>query len=125
MRLLSGQLLERLLFTVVVIGILLMLFGIFQTVNITLQLNDNPAQQIQDAGGEVEIGTVNEGRSLMSADLERRELTAQRGQTVFAGGIGLVLLGFGWMGMDLMNSRKRRKNDDNDPISTDAAPSSI
>jgi hypothetical protein len=108
MRLLIHPLVERIVFTLVIVGILLGLFSVYRIIATSLQLNDNPAEQIQRSGEELNIQSTAEGRGLVAADLERRELVRERAQMIAAGGISLVLIGIGWAGYDLHRSQRRK-----------------
>lgn len=104
MSFLSSNLAERLLFTIIVIGLLLGLYGVIKYVSISFQLSNNYAQQLHDSGAELNVQTSTEGRSIMTSDLERRRLLKERGQMLIIAGVGIVLLGIGWFGYDLRNN---------------------
>jgi len=111
MRYFTGQLLERILFTLIVVGVLLGLYSIVRIVTISIDLSHNIAQQIHDKDEEINIQSTAEGRGLVTADLERRKLVKTRGQMIMAGGISLVMLGIGWLGYDLLKSRQQPQAD--------------
>ena len=100
--------LDRLLFTAIVVGILLAAYGGFRYLDLSNQLAANPAAQIHQDGGEVELETKSEAHGLMAADIERRRLVAEQRDMMIAGGIGLALLGLGWLGYDIMRGRRRK-----------------
>ena len=102
------QLFERLAFTALLVGIILVGYAGYRVIDINNQLDNNLAQQFRDSEEQAEIQSTNEGYSLMSADLERRELLRDRNTAYIFGGVGLALIGLGWLGYDLLNSRKRR-----------------
>ena len=108
MAFLMHPIIERILFTLVIVGIVLGLFSIYQIVNKTFQLNDNPAQQVQQSGEELNIQSTAEGRGLVAADVERRQLVRERAQMIALGGVSLVLIGIGWAGYDLQKSQRRK-----------------
>ena len=113
MRRLPGpELLERLLFTTIVLGLLLAAYAGLRYVEASQTLAGNQAAQIHEAGGEVAVESAGEGYSLMTSDLERRRLHAQQSNMMVVGGIGLALLGIGWLGYDLMRGRRRRNTED-------------
>ena len=101
--------LDRLLFTAIVVGILLAAYGGFRYLDLANQLAANPAAQIHQAGGEVELESKSEAHGLMAADIERRRMLAEQRDMMQAGGIGLALLGLGWLGSDLLGSRRRKE----------------
>lgn len=104
--------LDRLLFTAIVVGVLLAAYGGWRFVDLSNQLAANPAAQIHQEGGEVELESKSEAQGLMAADIERRRLVAEQHNMMIAGGVGLALLGLGWLGTDLLGSRRRKEVED-------------
>ena len=111
MAFLKSQWMERVLFTIVIAGVLLTLYGGFRVIDTSIKLSNNIAQQQHNSGETLDIQSTAEGRGMMAADLERRELLKVRGQMIFLAGIGIVLLGIGWQGYDLRNGRIRKENE--------------
>ncbi len=101
--------LDRLLFTAIVVGILLAAYGGLRYLDLSNQLTANPAAQIHQEGGEVELESKSEAQSLMAADIERRRLVAEQHNMMIAGGAGLALLGLGWLGYDILRGRRRKQ----------------
>jgi hypothetical protein len=100
---------ERLAFTALIVGIILAGYAAYRVVTINNKLDKNIAEQVRRSGGLTESQvTTSEGFGLMSADLERRELRQDRNAAYVFGGVGLALIGVGWLGYDVLNSRKRR-----------------
>lgn len=106
-RLFDTELLERLLFTAIVVGILLAAGGAIRYVMLGNQLAGNLAAQIHDDGGEVEIESKSQAQGLMAADIERRRLVAEQFNMMIIAGAGLALLGLGWLGTDIIRGRRR------------------
>lgn len=104
--------LDRLLFTAIVVGVLLAAYGGLRYFDLSNQLAANPAAQIHQEGGEVELESKSEAHGLMAADIERRRLVAEQQTMMIAGGVGLALLGLGWLGTDLLGSRRRKEVED-------------
>ena len=100
--------LDRLLFTAIVVGILLAAYGGLRYLDLSNQLTANPAAQIHQEGGEVELESKSEAQGLMAADIERRRLVAEQHNMMIAGGAGLALLGLGWLGYDILRGRRRK-----------------
>ena len=111
MAFLKNQWMERVLFTIVIAGILLSLYGVARVIDTSIKLSNNIAQQQHNSGEALDIQSTAEGRGMMVADLERRELIKVRGQMIFIAGAGIVLLGLGWQGYDLRNGRIRKENE--------------
>lgn len=105
--LLASELIERLLFTAIVVGILLAAGGGIRYVMLANQLSGNMAAQIHDDGGEVEIESKSKAQGLMASDIERRRLVEQQYNMMIVAGLGLALLGLGWLGTDWIRGRRR------------------
>ncbi len=101
-------LVERLLFTAIVVGILMAAGGAIRYFMLQNQLSTNMAAQIHEQGGEVAIESKGQAQGLMASDIERRRLVAEQFNMMILGGVGLALLGLGWLGHDLMGSRRRQ-----------------
>ncbi|GEM_PF-956882 len=108
----NSELFERLFFTMIVVGILAAAFGAVRYIDLSNRIANNEAAQIRAEGGEVTLETKNEARGLMSADLELRDLIRERSNMMMVGGIGLALLGAGWLLTDITRSRRNRKREE-------------
>ncbi len=106
--LLDSELVERLLFAAIVIGILLAGYAALQYVHLSNQLAGNMAAQIHDSGGEVTVESKSQAQGLMASDIARRRMEAERSNMMVLGGVGLAVLGLGWLGYDLARGRRRR-----------------
>ena len=100
--------LDRLLFTAIVLGILMAGVGGWRYFDLANQLSSNQAAQIHDEGGEVAIESKSQAHGLMAADLERRKLVADQLNMMVVGGAGLALIGLGWFLGDIMRGRRRK-----------------
>ena len=105
---LTAEFIERLLFTAIVVGILMVLAGAARYVDLSGQLAANEAVQIHQSGEEVTVETNSQARGLVAADLERRRLTEERFNMMVVGGGGLALIGLGWLAADIMRGRRRK-----------------
>ncbi|MCY4063249.1 MAG: hypothetical protein OXG53_12825 [Chloroflexi bacterium] len=101
-------LVERLFFTAIVVGILMAAGGAIRYFMLQNQLSSNMAAQIHEQGGEVAIESKGQAQGLMASDIERRRLVAEQFNMMILGGVGLALLGLGWLGHDVMGSRRRK-----------------
>lgn len=106
--LLNAELMERLLFTAIVGGILLVGGAGLRYLDVTNQLAGNLAAQIHDEGGEVTLESKAQAQGLMASDIARRRLVAEQFNMMVIGGAGLALLGLGWLGYDIMRGRRRK-----------------
>lgn len=100
--------LKRLLFTAIVVGFLMAAGGAIRYFMLQRQLAGNLAAQVHDEGGEVAIESKGQAQGLMASDIERRRLVAEQFNMMILGGVGLALLGLGWLGHDLLGSRRRK-----------------
>ena len=100
--------LDRLLFTAIVLGILMAGVGGWRYFDLANQLSSNQAAQIHDEGGEVAIESKSQAHGLMAADLERRKLVADQLNMMVVGGAGLALIGLGWFLGDILRGRRRK-----------------
>lgn len=109
MSILNNNLVERLLFTTIVIGILAILVSGVKLFDISSQLNDNMAYQVHKQGSELDLQSEAEARMLYASDLQRRKLVKERGQMYTVAGIGIALIGIGWLGYDFRNNRRKKE----------------
>lgn len=119
LKLLNSELFERLLFTLIVVGILMTLFGAFKFIDISNQLATNEAAQIKRSGDEINPATTTEARGLVASDLERRDLVQERFNMMVVGGVGLAFIGAGWIISDILRSRRKK---DDQPAKATASP---
>ncbi|MCY4145755.1 MAG: hypothetical protein OXE95_04760 [Chloroflexi bacterium] len=103
----AGAVLDKLLFSMMLVGGLLAAFGGLRYAELSSRLADNPAAQIRESGEALQVETANEGYSLMSADIERRRQLDEQYRMMIMGGLGLALLGLGWLVNDMVRSRRR------------------
>ena len=108
-KIISGALVDKLLFSAMLVGLLLAVIGGLRYVDLSNRLADNPAAQIHHSGGEVQVETAGEGYNLMTADIERRRMVDEQYSMMMLGGAGLALLGLGWLLNDIVKARRRRK----------------
>ncbi len=104
----AGALVDKLLFSAMLVGTLMLAFGALRYLELSQQLASNPAAQIRESGEAVQVENANEGYSLMTADLTRRRQVEEQFHMMFIGGLGLALLGLGWLGSDIVRSRRSR-----------------
>ncbi len=106
--LLNTELIDRLLFTAMIVGLVMAVVAVLRYVDISNQLSGNLAAQIHQDGGEVAIESNAQAQGLMAADIKRRELVTDQYNMMVVGGAGLALLGFGWLGADILRGRRRK-----------------
>ena len=106
---LTHERLQPLLIAILIIGVLLIVGAAIFFVHTSIRIENNIAYQIQSNDEEINPETTNEARGLVAADIERRELGQQRNLAIMFGGIGIALLGFGWLVLDFSRSRQKKK----------------
>lgn len=117
-KILNSEFLERMIFTAIVIGILMTLVGAGRFFYISNQISGNAAAQIHASGEEIAPQTNSEVQGLVAADMELRDLVKDRFNMMTVGGVGLGLIGVGWIVMDIL--RSRRKKEDESSVSSTA-----
>ena len=103
----ESELIQRLLFTAIIVGIALAAGAALRYLHLSNQLAANPAARIHDSGAEVVLETKSQAQNLMASDIERRRLVAEQFNMMIIGGIGMALLGLGWLLTDISRSRRR------------------
>ena len=103
----DGELAERLLFAAIVIGILLAGYAALRYLDLSNRLSGNMAAQIHESSSEVALESKSQAQGLMAADIERRRIVSEQYNMMVLGGIGLALLGLGWLGYDIIRGRRR------------------
>ncbi len=107
-KLLTAELFERLLFTAIALGLLMAAVAAVRYVDLSGRLAANEAVQIHQSGEEVTVETNSQVRGLVAADVERRRLEEERFNTMTLGGLGLALIGLGWLTADITRGRRRK-----------------
>lgn len=106
--LIDSPIVDRLLFSAIIVGLLLAGYGALRYIDLSQQLAGNMAAQVHESGGEVKLESKGQAQGLMASDIERRRLVAEQFNMMVVGGIGLALLGLGWLGNDMLGSRRRK-----------------
>lgn len=114
---------DRLLFTAIVIGILMTVVAGWRYFDAANQLSANQAAQIHDEGGEVTVESKSQAHGLMASDLERRRLLADQSNMLMVGGAGLALIGLGWLAGDILRGRRRKAEEKDKAAQAAKAPS--
>ena len=107
-KLLTAELFERLLFTAIALGLLMAAVAAVRYVDLSGRLAANEAVQVHQSGEEVTIETNSQARGLVAADIERRRLEEERYNVMILGGLGLALMGLGWLAADITRGRRRK-----------------
>lgn len=110
-KILNFELVERLFFTTIVIGILMAGIGFLRFVDLSSQISNNEAAQIHASGEEVAPQSNAEVRGLVASDMELRRLISERFNMMVVGGIGLALIGVGWIVTDIIRGRRKKRNE--------------
>lgn len=107
-KLIDQEWFRSLFLTLIIIGILLLAFGVVRYFTLSYQMGQNLAFQIQSQDQSVDPQSMAEAQGLMASNEELRQINASRSQSVIFAGVGLALLGLGWLGRDWVQSRRRK-----------------
>jgi uncharacterized membrane protein YidH (DUF202 family) len=102
---------NALIAALVLIGIALLLVGIWRYVDAGQRLTGNEAQAIQTGDASLNIQTPEQAQGLIAADVQRRRLERQQNESLIMAGVGLALLALGWLGYDLVRTRRKSRAD--------------
>src|SRR5262245_27129758 len=92
------------------VGLAIGLYGVYQYVDAELKLKDNRAGQLIEAGGEVEVNSTNEAFEHYKTTVERDNLRDQRADALPFIGVGVAIIGVGWLGYEFLPAlRKNRR----------------
>ncbi len=97
---------------IILVGIGLALFGLYQYIDASQRLSTNVAQQVHDSGEDISALSNDDARSLMASDLERRDLLAQQNRALIMLGAGMALGALGWLCHDFLRSQLEKKKTD-------------
>jgi len=98
------------IFALLIIGVLAALFAAAQFVDASLKMQNNASYQAKSSETPLELQSQAAAQVLIAADVELRRLLEQRNNALIVGGVGLVSLALGWIGNDLLRSRRRKLN---------------
>jgi hypothetical protein len=92
------------------IGGALVLYGVYQFVDATVQIQSNVSYQRESAGiTETPPASQAEAQMLMAGDVQYRSLRIQRSNALVYGGVGLAVVALGWLGYDFARSQRRKR----------------
>lgn len=106
--LIDSAIVDRLLFSGIIVGVLLAGYGALRYIDLSNQLAGNMAAQIHESGGEVKLESKGQAQGLMASDIQRRRLVEDQFNMMVVGGLGLALLGLGWLCSDIIGGRRRK-----------------
>ncbi|MBE2182367.1 MAG: hypothetical protein IAE89_02975 [Anaerolineae bacterium] len=107
-KLLDQEWFRSLFLALMIIGILLLAFGVIRYFTLSYQMGQNLAFQIQAQSQNVDPQTMAEAQGLMASNEALRQIEAGRSQSVIFSGAGLVLIAVGWLGRDWVQSKRRK-----------------
>jgi hypothetical protein len=96
---------------IVVLGLGIGLYGAYQYVDAELKLRDNRAEQLIESGEEVEVNSFNEGYELFESSVERDELHDQRADALPFIGVGIAIIGVGWLGYEFLPALRKNRHE--------------
>ncbi len=107
-KLIDQEWFRSLFLALIIIGILLLTFGVVRYFTLSYQMGQNLAFQIQSQSQSVDPQTMTEAQGLMASNEELRQINASRSQSVILAGVGLVLVAVGWLGRDWVQAQRRK-----------------
>jgi len=108
-RIFTSERANAILAALIIIGLALILVGVWRYVDAAQQLAGNSAQAIQQGEAPLDIETPEQAQGLIASDLERRRLERQQNEALVMGGVGLATLALGWLAHDLVQARRKTK----------------
>lgn len=96
---------------ILLIGLGIGLYGAYQYVDAELKLRDNRAEQLIESGEEVEVNSFNEGYELFESSVERDELHDQRANALPFIGVGVAIIGVGWLGYEFLPALRKNRQE--------------
>ena len=103
--LLTHENIKSFFFAVILIGALAVVFGAYQFFNSTYGMGQNLAFQMQARDSEIPIESQAQAQQLFAADMSLRELQSAQSGGVIIFGVGIALIGAGWLGRDWAKGR--------------------
>jgi hypothetical protein len=100
---------RSLVVALIMIGVALMAYGIYQFVDASARIPNNASYQREAAGTELQPQSQADARMMMASDVEYRTLRIQRSNALVYGGIGLAFIALGWLGYDFARSQRRKR----------------
>lgn len=107
-QLLSYEKFKPVFYAVILIGLALLLVGLYRFVSASQAIPENFAYRYHQQNTAVQVIDAATSRVLMSADLDLRDLERQRNEAVIVIGAGIVLTALGWLMNDLFRSRHQK-----------------
>ncbi|MCA0455707.1 MAG: hypothetical protein LCI00_17150 [Chloroflexi bacterium] len=92
----------------ILIGLALLVFGLYRFVTTSQAVTDNFAYRYHQQNTAVQSIDEATARVLMSADLDLRDLERQRNEAVIVIGAGIILTAVGWLLNDFFRSRHQK-----------------
>lgn len=109
-RLLKNDNFKPLMLALIMLGIVALALGLYRFIDLSQQLQNNLAYQLQSGGGQsMNIQTQADAQMLIGASVQMQRLTGQRSEAVVLIGAGVALIALGWLGYDLARGWLRRQ----------------
>jgi hypothetical protein len=106
-KIITQERVNALVAALVLIGIALILVGIWRYMDAAQRLAGDDAQALLLGAASVNVETPEQTQGLVAAGVQRRRLERQQHESLILAGVGLASLGVGWLGHDLMRARRK------------------
>jgi uncharacterized membrane protein YidH (DUF202 family) len=101
---------NALIAALVLIGLALVIVGVWRYVDASQRLAGNYAQDIREGDISFNVENPEQAQGLIAADVQRRRLERQQNESLILAGVGLASLAVGWIGYDVIRGRRRAKS---------------
>jgi hypothetical protein len=98
---------RALLLALIIIGVLLVAFAVFQYVRLTYAIGQNAAFIVQSQNAAVDPQSQSEALGLIASNEELRGMLGERNTAVIIGGVGLTVLALTWIARDWLAARRK------------------
>jgi hypothetical protein len=100
---------NALLAALVLIGVALVIVGVWRYFDAAQRLQGNLALEVQQGNAEFDVNNPEQAQGLVASDIQKRRLERQQNEALVVGGIGLGTLALGWILNDVVRSRRRTR----------------
>jgi hypothetical protein len=98
---------NALIAALVIIGVALLLVGVWRYVDATQRIASTEAPPIATGATGLEVQTPEQAQGLIAAGMQKRRLEQQQNESLIMAGVGLALLASGWLSYDLVRARRK------------------
>lgn len=105
----SRESIKTVVAAIILIGIVVFLFGLYQFITASQGIENNYAYQFRSQNTSVQEMDQATGRVLMIEDMKLRDLQRTRNEAAIITGAGVILIAGGWLGADMLRGRMKAR----------------